>query len=92
MGSSKPRGLAKRQATPINTVVEDFIYEDEDSSSQSDDFEDGLEFPGDGAESLVRSSNFPSLILVLTYIRHRLPSKRRMLMYQFEPRRLPAPE
>jgi len=64
--SSKPRGLAnpKYQTTPITTVIEDFVYEDEDSSLQSDDFEDDLEFPGDGAESLVRSSNFQFLISV----------------------------
>jgi len=90
--SSKPRGLAnpKHQATPINTIIEDFVYEDDDSSSQSEDFEDGLEFPGDGAESLVRSSSLLFLISVLTHIQHRFPSERQMLTYRFEPRGLPA--
>lgn len=74
-GSHKPCGLAntRRHATPIDTVIEDFIYEYEETSSQSDDIEDDLDFPGDAAESLVRSFDFASAISFLTHVQHRLP-------------------
>lgn len=59
----KPHGLANRERhpTPINTVIEDFVYEDEGSVSQeeSEDGEDELEYPNSEVTSLVSPSFLP---------------------------------
>lgn len=57
---AKPRGLGAtgRHTRAINTVIEDFDYRHEGSTTdpEEEDEEDSLEYPGDAGETLVRVS------------------------------------